>query len=124
MKLAVYVNALVVIVIKQLKEVPQDEWPPHNQKGLVKVFLSGQFLVQQFSEDSGVTRLSVCKTKRRGSKWADGITWDELQEIKNMIGFAGKCAVEVYPEKANVVNVANMRHLFVLPERPDFAWSR
>jgi hypothetical protein len=62
--------------------------------------------------------------KRKGSKWVDGITWDQLQEIKRGVGLGDKLAVEVYPEDKNIVNVANMRHLFVLPERPLFAWAR
>ena len=106
--------------IKPFSEVPRHEWPREN-KNLFKVFLSSQFLVQEYRED-GVIRLSICQTKRKGSKWADGITWDQLQEIKNAVGYHDKCAVEVFPERSKVVNVANMRHLFVLPERPDFTW--
>ncbi|WVH05533.1 hypothetical protein KKJFFJLC_00044 [Vibrio phage vB_VpaS_PGB] len=110
--------------MKAFKEVPERDWPSHNQKGLVRVLLSSEFLVQQFEEENGIIRLSVCKTKRQGTRWADGITWDELQAIKNAAGFKDKCALEVYPEQNNVVNVANMRHLFVMPTRPDFAWNK
>lgn len=110
--------------LKPFKTVPQSEWPNNRRDNLTNVYLSGEFLVQQYSEDNSVIRLSICKTKRQGTRWADGITWDELQQIKSLIGFANSCAVEVYPENRNVVNVANMRHLFVLPERPAFAWKK
>lgn len=33
-------------------------------------------------------------------------------------------AVEIYPAERDIVNVANMRHLWVLPERLPFGWRR
>ena len=32
--------------------------------------------------------------------------------------------MEVYPRTADLVNVANMRHLWVLPELLPFAWRK
>ncbi|UAL42168.1 hypothetical protein K8B83_14930 [Shewanella inventionis] len=110
--------------LKSFTEIPKQDWPPHQQKTLVRVLLSSEFLVQQFVETDGLIRLSICKTNRKGNRWADGITWDQLQEIKMHAGFGSKCAVEVFPEDSNVVNVANMRHIFILPERPAFAWTK
>lgn len=108
--------------LKKFKPVSKSEWPAKHADNLTNVFLSADFLVQQYQENDGVIRLSICSTKRSGSKWADGITWDQLQEIKRNIGFGDRLAVEVYPEDSRIVNVANMRHLFVLTERPSFAW--
>ena len=108
--------------LKPFKEVHRDVWPDHKPN-LCRVYKSSEFLVQVFSEDDGVFRLSICSVKRKGTKWADGITWDKLQAIKNVVGYEAFCAVECYPEKSQVVNVANMRHLFVLPVRPSFAWG-
>ena len=112
--------------LKTFRDVPKIEWPPVKGATIfpVKVFQSSQFLVQVFEEPGGIIRLTINDVKRRGSKWADGITWDVLQAIKSAVGYRGKCAVEVYPEDNNVVNVANMRHLFVLPIRPSFAWRK
>ena len=109
--------------IKDFKEVHKSEWPHNNNKALKKVYLNGQFLVQEFHEEH-VIRLTINQTSRKGNNRKDGITWDQLQEIKSKVGYADKCAVEVYPEDANVVNVSNMRHLFILPMRPDFAWTK
>ena len=53
----------------------------------------------------------------------DAITWDELQRLKAEAGFADRWAVEVFPPDAQVVNIANIRHLFLLPGPPDYAWS-
>ncbi len=104
-------------------EVPQEQWP-FAVKPPEKVFISGEFLVQVYSEPNDISRLSIQRKARdrKTGTWVDGISWDELQEIKNRIGYANYCAVEVYPEQHNVVNVAAIRHLWVLPERPDFVW--
>lgn len=39
-------------------------------------------------------------------------------------GLADSWAVEVFPADADVVNVANMRHLWILPDAPAFAWRK
>lgn len=49
-------------------------------------------------------------------------TKDEIYRLIKNAG--GWITVEVYPEQSNLVNVANMRHLFILPVRPEFAWSK
>lgn len=80
----------------------------------------------QFFDDNGIIRLSICRAKLdpTGTRWADGITWDELQWLKAEAGFADSWAVEVFPPDDQVVNVANMRHLWVLPGAPDYGWGR
>lgn len=106
------------------KEIPKKDWPPERVDGVRRktVLLGKTYLVQVFEEHKGVIRLSINHTKRKGSKWSEGITWQELQDIKDAAGFKYKVAVEVFPERHKIINVANMRHLFVLPERPDFVW--
>lgn len=42
--------------------------------------------------------------------------WSDLQRIKNEIAGEGRAAVEVYPPASDVIDQANMRHLFVLAE--------
>ena len=111
---------------KQLTPVPEERWPTaRGPNKPYKVFVSKKFLVQLYDEGNDIIRISVNRVKMRpNGRWQDGITWDELFLIKNVIGFAGYCAVEVYPEQAHFINDANMRHLFVLPRRPDYAWWR
>lgn len=58
--------------------------------------------------DSGSVRLDICRKDGR-----DGITWDELQRIKNDCGFSDKDAVEFYPKQEHVINTGNCRHLYV-----------
>jgi len=107
----------------EFEMIPMSGWPKNNNPDLVKVFLSKKYFVQEYHEGD-IVRLTICQTKRKNGKWLDGITWEQLQQIKSEIGYSNKCAVEVFPEDENVVNIANMRHLFVLPERPSFAWAK
>lgn len=98
-------------------EIPREQWPA-NQTLLKRVFRSREFLVQVFS--GPFERLSVNRTDlTEEGQWRDGITWDELQSCKNGCGYADHDAVEAFPKKSDVVNVANIRHLWIVP--PDYA---
>lgn len=106
----------------QLISVPESEWP-RREPGMIALYRSNRFLVQVYVENNGVVRLSVCRTEinNRG-QWQENIAWEELQEIKNQCGYEHFDAVEVYPRQKDVVNVANMRHLWVFDEPLRFAW--
>lgn len=107
-----------------LTPVPPSEWPPVTPPGLVEVWRSRDYLVQLVREPAGL-RLSVNSTRvRPDGRWDDGLTWDELQAIKRQIGLGDCYAVEVYPPDRDVVNVANMRHLWILPEPLPIGWRR
>ena len=71
-----------------------------------------------------IVRLSVNRTAIEGPRWKEGVSWDELQAIKRQCGYGDHDAVEVFPRDVDVVNVANMRHLWILdPAQPlPFAW--
>jgi hypothetical protein len=43
-------------------------------------------------------------------------SWGDMQQIKNDLAGAERYAVEVFPPTSQLVDEANMRHLFVLPE--------
>lgn len=110
----------------ELQEVQADEWeyssPP---AGLYRVFRSRDFLVQIFVEPAPViARLTIGRTSISGDRWRDKITWDELQRLKRECGFGAYYAVEVFPDDRDLVNVANLRHLWVLHYPPSFAWRR
>lgn len=114
--------------VGQLVEVARDDWPadvtpPPN---LQRVWRDRRYLVQQYS-DGGTIRLSVnivaSKSASSLDRWVDGIPWDELQRIKNQCGYQDLCAVELFPPEASVINVANIRHLWLLREPPAFMWG-
>jgi hypothetical protein len=115
--------------IKQLPDtlqpVPRNEWPSivlvfnHSPR---QMWASKTYIVLLFDEAHGVQRLSINRTTRRNGQWRDNITWGELQDIKRDVGFGGWYAVEVYPRDIDIVNVANMRHLWLLPVPLQVGW--
>lgn len=98
---------------------PAQAIPPH----LVQVWRSNRYLAQVFCEN-GVTRISVNRAALDDfGGWQDNLSWDELMAVKRECGYGDAWAVECYPADAKIVNVANMRHLWVMPEPPVFAWG-
>lgn len=107
-----------------LQRVPREEWPMARE-ALVEVWRSRNFLVQVYEEANGFERLSICSTWPDGAgRWQDRIAWDELMILKRQCGRGDRDALEVYPADGDIVNVANMRHLWLPPERVPFAWRR
>ena len=110
----------------RLVDIPSELWPTGRDNydpKRFKVLRNRNFLVQLFNEKDDVVRVSVTKSQLgMGRTFADGISWDELQDIKRMCGYGNLMAVEVYPRDVDIINVANMRHLWVLPEILDIGW--
>ncbi len=63
-------------------------------------------------KDGNAVRLDILR-----NDLTDGLTWDELQGIKNACGFENQDAVEFYPAQSDVLSCANMRHLYVFDEK-------
>lgn len=98
-----------------------------RKKGVefIAVFRSRDFLVQIFPATESIVRMSVNRTElRQDGRWSDEISWDELQRLKAEAGYGDLDAIEIYPPDKDVVNVANMRHLWILPDdlKLPFAW--
>lgn len=108
--------------LKRVTDIPPGaRMPP----GLIEVWRSRGFLVQVFREGPGLLRLTVCRSSHNGDRWVDGISWDDLQRLKRECGRGDLDAVEVYPRDCDVVDVANMRHLFVFEgSLLPYAWRR
>ena len=119
-------KALMDPLPAKLTPVPKHKWPLSGDfRRPMEVWASKKFLVQVFDEGVYADRITVFRTKRKANdKWKDGITWDELQQIKRDIGRGDQWAVEVYPDDRHLIRDANMRHLFLVPQRPPFAWRR
>lgn len=109
---------------EQLRHLPRESCP-HPDGPQIAVLRSKEFLVQVFPEANDVLRLSISRARMLANgRWDDGISWDELQRLKREAGYADRYAVEVFPADKDVVNVANMRHLWLLTEPPPFAWKK
>lgn len=114
---------------KELQLVAEMPDMPGVDKGIspFKAYRSKDYLVQLYHVPGhpDMVRLSVNRTMiTRGGDWEDGIPWEEIQRIKNGLGFGDRDAVEVYPPVGDEVNVANMRHIWVLSDRLPFPWRR
>lgn len=107
----------------RLTVVPRHEWPDDAAADRIAVYRSRDYLVQVFEADHDARRLSVNRTDLLPSgQWDDRLEWDELQAIKRQCGYGDRYAVEVFPRDRDIVNVANMRHLWVLPEPLPHGW--
>lgn len=107
-----------------LQEVPKRDWG-HAPDGMLALWRSKEFLVQVYAGPSGDPGLiTVSRTEIENGDWVDGISWDALQEIKNAVGFPDRWAVECFPPADAVVNVASMRHLWLLPTPPEYGWGQ
>lgn len=107
-----------------MERVSFDAYPDDGNRR-VAVYRSNSFLAQVFEEMDGAVRISIMRTMvDEDGEWLEGISWDSLIAIKNECGFSAHWAVEIFPPADEVVDVANMRHLFVLPEAPAFAWRK
>jgi len=109
---------------KQFVEIPPENWSQPPPDNLIKLFRNNAFLVQVFADESGI-RITVNRTMidNQGG-WLQGISWEDLQRIKSTIGYGDVMAVEIYPADENVINMANMRHLWVLKDGLNVGWSR
>lgn len=101
-----------------LSEIPRNQWPM-NQTKQTHVWHSRKFLVQMFDETpfQGIDtrRISVSRvTLLESGRWEEGISWEDLMRVKR----------EIFPRDADIVNVANMRHLWLLAVPLNLGWFR
>ncbi len=116
---------------EKLTPVDPSEWPPRREGQAeypYAVWRSKRYLVQLYEckerfDGQRVVRLSVnYSTVGADGGWGQGMSWDELQAIKYDVGFGDRYAIEVYPRDWDVVNVANMRHLWILVKPLPIGW--
>ena len=106
----------------QFRPAPRSEWPIQDNPDRKKVWVNNQYLVQEFKEGRN-TRLSINRTQLQpDGHWKQEISWDDIQSIKNQLGYGNRYAIEIYPREQDVVNVANMRHLWVLCTPLKIGW--
>lgn len=117
------------VVVSDLEKVPPYQMPQsHYASDLAYTDRRRGWVVQVWKNEAGckgtpwegAMRVSVKHTAARNlaqfedPKSSLPITWDDLQAIKDH--FWPECiAIEVYPPKSAIVNVADMRWLWVLP---------
>ncbi len=110
----------------RMERVPDDELAQANENCALKFsgvaprrscWISWFFFVQVYEGQDGIIRLAITRNELdETGEWKDGITWDEIQQIKREIGYGELDAVEIFPADSRLVYVANVRHLWVYPE--------
>jgi hypothetical protein len=121
-KLARYLRAENAKWPEILVSVAREQWPDTGPPVPAAVYRSSRFLAQLFQELDGSVRISINRTAiDRDGYWLADLSWDELQELKRQLGFGDRLAVEVYPRDKDV---ANMRHLWVMPPGFEIGWRK
>ncbi|RSX56750.1 DUF7694 domain-containing protein [Bifidobacterium samirii] len=110
-----------------LEEFRDDPDWPQGAVEPVRVWRSRDFQAMLFIDrDNGMRRLAVTRVEfdKYTGEYRDGITWDDLQKVKNETVGEDCWAVECYPPERFLQNVANMRHLWILDGEPRFGWKQ
>lgn len=114
----------------QLTEIPPSNWSASHRTAKhppMRVWESRVFLVQLFHESPFMSvdmrRLTVSRiTLQTDGHWHADIPWEALQKVKREVGFGDWYGLELYPRDCDVVNVANMRHLWLLAKPLAIGW--
>lgn len=118
---------------KEMKKLPSYEYAKQAARAaligeqLVEVWRSRSYLCQIYApepERNCLERLSICRAEidTTNRRWRDGLTWDELMQVKREVGYGNFDAVEAYPRDFDIVNIANFRHLFIFRDKPVWMW--
>jgi hypothetical protein len=88
-----------------------------KKQEIKEVWRSRRFMVQLYQNGDWL-RISVNRSEYLPDQdcWREGISWDDLMQVKSQIGFSDWDAIEIYPKEIDVVNVTNMRHLWIVPD--------
>jgi hypothetical protein len=110
-------------MIKPFREVDRKDWyisDNKNRPDRLTAWHSEDFTVQVFTVAGGVVRLAINRNQQIFSPFLfeDGISQLDLQEIKQACGFGDWWGVEVYPPKSHILNIINVRHLWLIPQSP------
>ncbi|EHK57726.1 hypothetical protein MAXJ12_08384 [Mesorhizobium alhagi CCNWXJ12-2] len=82
---------------------------------ITRAHRNGVFCVLERQLPSGVVHLAVTSASQQRP------TWWEMQRIKNELGSETATAVEVYPPQSEVVDGADMFHIWLLPKPLSFS---
>lgn len=118
----------------RMREVPMDSWPAPLQHMAVsltsrsvplRAWRSKYFAAVLY--DEGVAKPHRLTVNRAAfaddGRFSGGITWDELMQVKRECGFGERDALELFPADRDVVDVNNLRHLWILTERSPLTWT-
>ena len=108
-----------------LQVVPENDpdipYSSHPQD-IEKIYRSKKFTVILWKPGVGFgsysvgQRFSVWRTSwdSKEKRYVGDIKWDEIMDIKREMGLGERLAIEYYPADSETVNLANMRHVFLI----------
>jgi hypothetical protein len=119
--LAAYSRAQALGQPPTMTAIPRERLPPDYRlrpDAPTQVWQSCRFLAQLFPaprfNDIETRRLSIFRvTLKDDGSWEDGITWDELMQVKRECGFGALFGLEIYPRDVDIVNLFSARHLWL-----------
>lgn len=114
-----------------LQRVPEAEWPPNpggprpfevwaSRTWTVMLYRSSDEIGGDEIRDEGIE----CRISVRRTDGGIDISWTDLQKIKADIGRADRWACELFPTERDLVDVANLRHLWLYFGTPSFGWKK
>ena len=106
----------------KLSAATRNEWHPwvsHADKlSLMEIFghavaayVNNRYSCQVYRRRGGYYHLVI-----RRHDGGTVVAWHDLQRIKDEMGYSEQMAVQVFPAHDEIVDDANLYHLFVLPE--------
>lgn len=109
-------------IVAPFREVPRAEWWVSDvpRPDRLTAYHNQDFIVQSFQVAGGIIRLAINRNQRILSPWVwqDGIAWSQIRAIKQSLGYGDKCGVEIYPPEQHILNIVNVRHLWLLDRSP------
>lgn len=111
---------LIASYPETLEVVPENDpnlpYSSHPQD-IDKIYRSKKYTVIVWNVPAG-KKLSIQRNEwdSHTNRYRDNISWDEIQEIKRQCGFGEQNAIEFYPPDSEVINIANVRHIWILPD--------
>lgn len=115
-------------VAKNVRTLAKQSWKPfeklpetvpyHPDGRLKMAYRNNLYSVQEFAFPGGVTKLMIRRHDDQPMH-----NWKHLQRIKNEICGPEAIAIEVYPAESELVDVANIYWLFVMPPGFVMPWK-
>jgi hypothetical protein len=110
----------------KLAVVPEKDWPEEwrgAKEAPLQAWRSRKFFAMRYASGHCLGRLSFGRSEITSEgDWKDGLTWDDIMRLKAEAGYGDCWAIEIFPPVLDIVNVANLRHIWLLVEAPPMAW--
>ena len=111
--------------LKQAKKAMREPWSrwewrsraaDHSEapQGLIKACLNNVYSVQFFAHSTDWGVIEHLMVRRHDAKPVR--SWSGLQRVKSELAGTERVEIEVYPAESQLVDQANIYHLYVLPQ--------